>query len=169
MALSELAALEVAYQTLRPLDPAARRRALQWLTDALADEPPLTPVPADDDRDAPEATDQSAAAAPAEPRSRRARSRAAAVATDTGSAKRGRTTRIGRTGKTTANKRATTTTSQPGARPYRRMPPAEDVMAAYRQVGSVSGLAEHFGVPRHTVQGWARQLRGHGYSIGQTR
>lgn len=49
------------------------------------------------------------------------------------------------------------------------MPPAEEVMAAYRQVGSVSGLADHFGVPRYTVQGWARQLRKQGYAIGRVK
>ena len=54
-----------------------------------------------------------------------------------------------------------------GERAYRRMPPAEDVMAAYQQIGSISGLAEHFNVPRHTVQGWARQLRKNGYAIGR--
>ena len=40
-------------------------------------------------------------------------------------------------------------------------------MAAYRQVGSVSGLADHLGVPRYTVQGWARRLRKQGHAIGQ--
>jgi transposase-like protein len=59
--------------------------------------------------------------------------------------------------------------SQPSARAYRRMPPADEVMAAYHRIGSVAGLADHFGVPGHTVQGWARQLRRHGYTIGQTR
>src|SRR5262249_24876934 len=38
MALSELAALEAAYQVLQPLDAAGRRRALQWLADALGAE-----------------------------------------------------------------------------------------------------------------------------------
>jgi transposase-like protein len=47
------------------------------------------------------------------------------------------------------------------------MPPAEEVMAAYQRIGSVSGLADHFDVPRHTVQGWARQLRKHGHAIGR--
>jgi hypothetical protein len=61
------------------------------------------------------------------------------------------------------------TTARQGARPYRRMPAAEEVMAAYRRIGSVSGLADHFDVPVHTVQGWAQQLRRHGYTIGQTR
>jgi hypothetical protein len=54
-----------------------------------------------------------------------------------------------------------------GERAYRRMPDAAEVMAAYRQVGSVSALADHFDVPRHTVQGWARRLRREGYDIGR--
>src|SRR5258705_6426746 len=41
MALSELAAVEAAYQVLHPLDAAGRRRALQWLSDALGAEGPL--------------------------------------------------------------------------------------------------------------------------------
>jgi hypothetical protein len=31
-------------------------------------------------------------------------------------------------------------------------------MRAYKQVGSIGGLADHFGVPRHTAQGWARSV-----------
>jgi pimeloyl-ACP methyl ester carboxylesterase len=57
----------------------------------------------------------------------------------------------------------------PSERNYRRMPPVDDVMAAYRDAGSVSALADHFGVPRHTVQGWARRLRREGYEIGRQR
>src|SRR5258706_2110391 len=41
MALSELAAVELAYQELQPLDAAGRRRALEWLSDALGAEGPL--------------------------------------------------------------------------------------------------------------------------------
>jgi hypothetical protein len=52
-------------------------------------------------------------------------------------------------------------------RAYRRMPPADEVTAAYRQVGSISGLAERFNVPRHTAQGWARQLHKQGHAIGR--
>ena len=55
----------------------------------------------------------------------------------------------------------------PQERAYRRMPPADEVMAAYRQVGSISGLAERFNVPRYTAQGWARQLRKQGHAIGR--
>lgn len=52
-------------------------------------------------------------------------------------------------------------------RAYRRMPDPEQVMDVYRQTGSITGVAEHFGVPRHTVAGWARRLRGQGHTIGR--
>jgi len=52
-------------------------------------------------------------------------------------------------------------------RAYRRMPAPDEVMAAYRTVGTVTGLAQHFDVPTHTVQGWARRLRDQGYQIGR--
>jgi hypothetical protein len=42
-----------------------------------------------------------------------------------------------------------------GTRAYRRMPDPEQVMDAYRQTGTIGGVAEHFNVPRHTVAGWA--------------
>jgi transposase len=47
------------------------------------------------------------------------------------------------------------------------MPPADEVLGAYRQVGTISGLAEHFNVPAHTIQGWARRLRKEGHDIGR--
>jgi hypothetical protein len=53
------------------------------------------------------------------------------------------------------------------ARAYRRMPDPEQVMDAYRQTGTIGGLAEHFNVPRHTIAGWARRLRTLGYTIGR--
>jgi hypothetical protein len=52
-------------------------------------------------------------------------------------------------------------------RAYRRMPNPEQVMDVYRQTGSITGVAEHFSVPRHTVAGWARRLRGQGHTIGR--
>lgn len=54
-----------------------------------------------------------------------------------------------------------------GTRAYRRMPDAEQVMDVYRQTGSITAVAEHFGVPRHTVAGWARRLRREGHAIGR--
>ena len=213
MALSELAALDAAYQVLRPLDAAGSRRALQWLSDALATEAVLAseldPTPNDgtndpsldgsSDQPRGGASSPSRAGASSQPRgrassqpggdgssgqpARQPRRRAAASSSTVAGAPRQprrraaaassaagtpgkRTARASRT--TELSKRAEATTRR-GSRPYRRMPPAEEVMAAYRQVGSVSAMAGHFGVPGHTVQGWARQLRRHGYAIGQSR
>jgi hypothetical protein len=42
-------------------------------------------------------------------------------------------------------------------RVYRRSP--ADLATVYEQVGSVTGVADHYGVPRHTAQGWLRTLR----------
>jgi transposase len=39
------------------------------------------------------------------------------------------------------------------------MPEADEVVAAYRQTGSTTAVAEHYGVPRHTATGWVRRLR----------
>jgi hypothetical protein len=47
-----------------------------------------------------------------------------------------------------------------GARAYRRMP--EDLAAVFTRVGGATAAAEHYGVPRHTVQGWLRRLRAQG-------
>jgi hypothetical protein len=139
MALTELTALESAYKALEPLGEAARRRALQWLSDALEKGQPL----------------DSAAAAPlAEarvPQQQHQRRRKAATVTVAKGNRRQRKAK----------------TSAGGERAYRRMPDPNEVMAAYEEVGTVSGLAEHFGVPRHTVNHWARRLRGQGYEIGR--
>jgi transposase len=47
------------------------------------------------------------------------------------------------------------------------MPDPDTIMKVYRKVGTVSGLAERFQVPRHTVNHWARRLRSQGYDIGR--
>jgi hypothetical protein len=54
-----------------------------------------------------------------------------------------------------------------GTRAYRRMPDPEQVMDVYHQTGTITGVAEHFNVPRHTVAGWARRLRSLGHTIGR--
>jgi hypothetical protein len=46
------------------------------------------------------------------------------------------------------------------ARAYRRMP--DDLPTVYKRTGGASAVAEHYGVPRHTVQGWLRRLRTQG-------
>jgi len=89
-----------------------------------------------------------AEAAPAA-RSRRRSSRAAAPAAPAAGGRRGRRTAA----------------AADTGRAYRRMPEPDDVLAAYQEVGTVSGLADHFGVPLHTVKGWARRLRQMGYQF----
>ena len=176
MALSEFMAMEDAYRALHPLDPAARRRALLWLTDVLQISgrlPEAVTAPGASESDGDE---QSAP----EPRRRR---KAAAAPTDrrrrvaSEPAPRGvgsRTTRAASAAEPVRPRRSRNRVATPDdagtgdqQRAYRRMPPADDVLAAYRQAGTLTGLAEHFGVPRHTVQGWARRLRREGHAIGR--
>ncbi|WP_280427291.1 hypothetical protein [Nocardia brasiliensis] len=51
------------------------------------------------------------------------------------------------------------TASSVSDRAYRRMPDAGDVRRVYEKIGTVTGLAQHYGVPRHTAQGWMSRLR----------
>jgi hypothetical protein len=141
MALSELAAFETAYQVLAPLDAASRRRALAWLSDALGESKPLAQR-ASNNGTQPEA----------EP-----------------VARRGRPAKAGRKAVGRGRPRKVQQESESGARTYRRMPDADEVMAAYRQAGTINGLAEHFDVPVHTAYSWARRLRGQGHQIGRER
>ena len=169
MALSELAAIEAAYHALQSLDEAGRGRALRWLSDALEAPVPLA------EAIAAAAIENSVPAEPAarsedgvKPTRRAAGSR---------SARQGRRRPAPAEGTRTAPKKADvatarrgrrrTETAATGERVYRRMPGADEVMAAYQEVGTVSGLAQHFGVPVHTAQGWARRLRQKGHQIGR--
>lgn len=73
---------------------------------------------------------------------------------------RGRTAKssAGRAGRgTRAATRQAKPASASGGRAYRRMP--EDVAETFAQIGSVTALAVHYGVPRHTAQGWVNRLR----------
>lgn len=99
----------------------------------------------------------------------------AVVTTEDGSTSRrgrGRRRTGGRTRGRTAKKQTAKATRRraraEGARPYRRMPEAAEVLTAYEQIGTITGLAEHFGVPRHTATAWARRLRREGHAIGRT-
>src|SRR5689334_12204193 len=105
--LSELAAFEAAYQVLQPLDEASRRRALQWLSDALGESKPLS-------RSAGDAT----VAAASETRGRRAASQPLNGARGGKAVKEAPGRRGRRPGKV----------KQGGERSYRRMPAAEEVM-----------------------------------------
>lgn len=145
MALSELTAFEAAYRELQPLDDAGRRRALQWLTDALGERKTLAQGAR---------SEAQAAAEPVAAESRRGRRRGSAVA---------KAAPVKRGGRRAAVK------ATPGRRIRRQMPAAEEVIAAYEQTGTINGLADHFNVPTHTVYSWARTLRSRGYDIGRMR
>jgi hypothetical protein len=56
--------------------------------------------------------------------------------------------------------RKATRTAGGAGRAYRRMP--EDLADVYQRTGSAIAVAEHYRVPRHTVQGWLRRLRTQG-------
>ena len=45
------------------------------------------------------------------------------------------------------------TSANRSSRTYRRMPDTAEVLAAHERIGTITGMAEHFGVPRHTAQG----------------
>jgi hypothetical protein len=70
--------------------------------------------------------------------------------------------------KATGGGRKAAVAGQRETRAYRRMPEPGEVLAAYAQAGSITGLAQHYGVPRHTANGWARRLRNQGHSIGRS-
>ncbi|MCA2218762.1 hypothetical protein [Jidongwangia harbinensis] len=44
-------------------------------------------------------------------------------------------------------------------RSYRRMPDPAELLSAYQNADSVTGLARRYGVPRHTMNGWLSRLR----------
>lgn len=54
----------------------------------------------------------------------------------------------------------------PAERVYRRMPDVAALREAYERAGTITGVAEYFGVPRHTAQGWITRLRRRGVAIG---
>jgi hypothetical protein len=153
MSLTELAAFEAAYQALQPLDAASRRRALTWLSDALSESKALIQTAANTKITVADET-------PAVPVARGRKKAAAAPERNAGKkavSARGR----GRA------RRGAVTEKAAGSRTYRRMPEPTEVMAAYRQAGTINALAEHFSVPVHTVYSWARRMRSQGYQIGR--
>jgi hypothetical protein len=47
-----------------------------------------------------------------------------------------------------------------GERAYRRAP--DDLVQVFNDLGGVTAVARHYGVPRHTAQSWVRRLRNEG-------
>jgi hypothetical protein len=172
MALSEFVAIETAYRALQQLDDAARRRALRWLNDALEVKALLPEAEAAPTAALPGATLGTTDLSAVRARSRRRPTKQTAAASDR-PAKAARGTSMpaapARQARRSRQRQATPTKAQKrDQRAYRRMPPADDVLAAYRRAGTLTGLAEHYGVPRHTIQGWARRLRSQGHAIGRS-
>ncbi|MEU4323336.1 hypothetical protein AB0F85_31940 [Nocardia fluminea] len=52
-----------------------------------------------------------------------------------------------------------TSASSESGRVYRKMPDSGELLAIYQKAGTVIGVAKHYGVPRHTAQGWMGRLR----------
>ncbi len=44
-------------------------------------------------------------------------------------------------------------------RAYRKMPDTSELRDSYQRLGTVTAVARHYGVPRHTAQGWIGRLR----------
>src|SRR5262245_41364858 len=134
MALSELAAIEAAYHALQSLDEAGRGRALRWLSDALEAPLPLAEAAAAEAAEAAEtepAVRSSDGVAPARrasggSRSARQTRRRPAPAEGTRTAPKKAEAAVSRRGR----RRSEATTATSGERVYRRMPAAEEVMAA---------------------------------------
>jgi hypothetical protein len=102
-------------------------------------------------------------------RARKAGGRKAA-AKKAGAAKKTTTAKKATAKKAAAPRRRAAAEAAPttaGTRAYRRMPDPDQVMDVYRETGTITGVAEHFDVPRHTVAGWARRLRSMGHTIGR--
>jgi hypothetical protein len=127
-----------------------------------AEEP--TPVKATRPRRAKRAPAAAAVAEPAPARTRRARAAKAGAPREAGTGRRRRaaaaatTTAAPETAptkKATAKKASAAATG--GGRQYRRMP--EDFPSVYQQTSSATAIAEHYGVPRHTAQGWIRRVK----------
>ncbi len=112
-------------------------------------------------------TTSTVAATPSRRRGRAAGTAAAAAAASKKTAPQARTRGNARSAVKRTTRRASAETAG-GERAYRRMPEPDEVLAAYQQSGSITALAEHFGVPRHTAQGWAGRLRRIGYEIGRS-
>ncbi|HEX6686458.1 MAG TPA: hypothetical protein VF062_27045 [Candidatus Limnocylindrales bacterium] len=161
MTLSELTAIETAYHILRPLNETGRRRALQWLADALTDTQPL-PVTAA------QATPGEGATAPAPQTRSRAPQTAAAPATAKLTKRSAARQKPDPISAGNGRRRKVRKAAAGGQRPYRRMPDPGDIMSAYTRIGTISGLADHFDVPQYTATHWARRLREQGYDIGRT-
>jgi hypothetical protein len=99
------------------------------------------------------------------PSRRRGRTRAGAASPSRGQNRRAATTPAEAAPTRSASRRASDPES---GRAYRRMP--DDLADVFARLGSVTRVAEHYAVPRHTAQGWVGRLRSSGVlPAGQPR
>jgi hypothetical protein len=98
---------------------------------------------------------------PKRSRPRRGRAANTAAPEDAAAGTRRRRTAAAPTKAAATKKAAKRATAQKpgGGRAYRRMP--EDLSAVYAQTSSPAAIADHYGVPRHTAQGWIRRIKNH--------
>ncbi len=54
---------------------------------------------------------------------------------------------------------STSTSAAKPERAYRRMPDPAEVKATFLTSRTITGVAQHYGVPTHTAQGWITRLR----------
>ena len=109
------------------------------------------------------AAKKTAKATPGTGRAARAASGSAAGTRSGGagrSATRSSGTAAARTGTSRTGTSRTGTSRGGTGRAYRRTP--ADIVEVFTQAPSATALARHYGVPRHTVQGWLRRLRAEG-------
>ena len=59
----------------------------------------------------------------------------------------------------TRKARKSATPARKTDRPYRQMPEAAELRSVFEDIGSVTGVAAHYNVPRYTAQGWISRLR----------
>lgn len=155
MPRDELTAFGAAYDVLVRLDKPARERALTWLSRVLE----TGAAPAADPT--PEVEGPAVAV-------RRAKAASGATRTRKKAATAAKTKAAAKSGGGRAKDASKPGRSGSSERPYRRMPEPQEVVDAFQSVGSMSGLAEYYGVPRHTINDWARRMRGMGYQIGRS-
>lgn len=131
---------------------------------ADADEPPATAPPVTPPTVTDDSTGQPSAAAPAKRASRQPARRTRAAEQETASTRGGRrgrsqpaaTKAAGKTARKQAPAAAAAAAGN-GERVYRKMP--DDFAAVYQQTGSTAAIADHYDVPRYTVQGWVRRYK----------
>jgi len=92
--------------------------------------------------------------------------RAEPKATARSSRGRGAATRNSRTA---AGRRGTGGTANHlrAGRAYRKAPDLAELEAAYLKTGTIAGVADEFGVPVHTAQGWITRMRRKNSASGQ--